>query len=208
MYGNQPDDFEQQLTTGQLLAAAFFTALLFGGLSGLGAWWGYPPVWGTDGGPILSGSSLIWGTVGGAVAGAVMVSSWRNVPLTPIAEDFPVVRALLGAPIPLPAVLIVSASAGIFEELFFRGVLQPILGLWPTAVLFVLLHGYVQWKSWRHLLFTALVILLSAGLGYLAREVALSAAMLAHAVYDVAMLELLKRSPRPEDRRGLEIPRP
>lgn len=208
MYGNQPDDFEQQLSTGQLLAAALFTAVLFGTLSVLGAWWGYPPAWGTEGGRVLTGRSLTWGMAGGVVAGAGMVALWEGVPLTPIAEDFPVVRALLGAQIPLPVVLIVSASAGIFEELFFRGVLQPILGLWPTAVLFVLLHGYVQWASWRHLLFTALVILLSAGLGYLAREVALSAAMLAHAVYDVAMLELLKRSPRPEDRPGREIPRP
>ena len=208
MYGNQPDDVEQQLTTGQLLAAALFTALLFGALSAMGAWWGYGPVWGPVEGPVLTGPSLVWGVAGGAVAGAVMVACWLGIPLTPIAEDFPVVGALLGAPIPLPAVLVVSASAGIFEELFFRGVLQPILGLWPTAVLFVVLHGYVQWASWRHLLFTALVILLSAGLGYLAREVALSAAMLAHAVYDVCMLELLKRSPRPEGRPGLEIPRP
>lgn len=208
MYGNQPDDFEQQLSAGQLLAAALFTAVLFGALSVLGAWWGYPPVWGTEGGRVLTGRSLIWGMVGGVAAGAGMVGLWQGVPLTPIAEDFPVVRALLGAQIPLPVVLIVSASAGIFEELFFRGVLQPILGLWPTAVLFVLLHGYVQWASWRHLLFTALMIVLSAGLGYLAREVALSAAMLAHAVYDVAMLELLKRSPRPGDQPGREIPRP
>jgi membrane protease YdiL (CAAX protease family) len=37
------------------------------------------------------------------------------------------------------AVLAVTSAVG--EELLFRGALQPLIGFWPTAILFGLLHG-------------------------------------------------------------------
>lgn len=37
------------------------------------------------------------------------------------------------------AVLAVTSSVG--EELFFRGALMPLIGFWPTAILFGVLHG-------------------------------------------------------------------
>jgi len=49
-------------------------------------------------------------------------------------------RALLGSPSSV-AIALLAVSSAIGEEIFFRGALQPLLGLWITAVLFGLLHG-------------------------------------------------------------------
>ncbi len=40
-------------------------------------------------------------------------------------------------------ILLISVCAGIGEEIFFRGAIQPMLGVWVTAMLFVFLHGYI-----------------------------------------------------------------
>ena len=36
--------------------------------------------------------------------------------------------------------LLISVTAGVSEEIAFRGALQPIFGLWPTALIFALFH--------------------------------------------------------------------
>ena len=40
-------------------------------------------------------------------------------------------------------ILFYSFCAGIGEEVLFRAGIQPLIGIWPTSVLFVLLHGYI-----------------------------------------------------------------
>jgi membrane protease YdiL (CAAX protease family) len=49
-------------------------------------------------------------------------------------------REALGRPGPA-AICVLAATSAIGEELLFRGVLQHLVGLWPTALLFALLHG-------------------------------------------------------------------
>ena len=44
-------------------------------------------------------------------------------------------------------IFFVSFCAGFGEEVFFRGVLQPIIGIWVTAILFVAIHGYLNPKD-------------------------------------------------------------
>ena len=78
----------------------------------------------------------------------------------------------------------VSVGAGWGEELFFRGVLQGYLGIWWTALLFALLHGFVVWGRWSGALLTAYVFAAGVGLGYLCEQAGLAAAMWAHALYD------------------------
>jgi len=76
--------------------------------------------------------------------------------------------------------------AGLAEELMFRGALQPVLTIWPAAVLFGLLHAYGR-------LYVFLAILAGAGLGYLYDFTgSLAAAVLAHALYNVTVTVLVK----------------
>lgn len=58
-------------------------------------------------------------------------------PLNRLQKEF---GAVLGEQTMLTiAVLAVTSAVG--EELLFRGALQPLVGFWPTAILFGLLHG-------------------------------------------------------------------
>src|SRR5690554_6332552 len=49
----------------------------------------------------------------------------------------------------LPAIIALSICAGFGEELFFRGALQPLMGVWLTAIIFVAIHGYLNPFKWR-----------------------------------------------------------
>jgi membrane protease YdiL (CAAX protease family) len=51
-------------------------------------------------------------------------------------EEF---RFLL-APLDLRGILVLAVSSGIAEETFFRAIMQPVLGLWITSLVFGLLH--------------------------------------------------------------------
>lgn len=77
----------------------------------------------------------------GAGAGLVVVGLThllrRVGPLDRLQKEF---SAMLGKPsVVTVAVLAVTSAVG--EELLFRGALQPLIGFWPTALLFGLLHG-------------------------------------------------------------------
>ena len=87
----------------------------------------------------------------------------------------------------IPAIVFISFCAGFGEELFFRGAIQYWLGIWITAILFVLLHGYIQPKNWKMSVFGVLLIVASASFGYLTTHVGLLSAMVAHTVYDITM---------------------
>src|SRR5712691_12946151 len=55
----------------------------------------------------------------------------------------------------------ISLSAGIGEELLFRGALQPIVGLWWTSSIFTLAHfGSGQFRSmnWQKLIYATSVV--------------------------------------------------
>ncbi len=44
------------------------------------------------------------------------------------------------APLDLRGILVLAVSSGIAEETFFRAIMQPVLGLWITSLVFGLLH--------------------------------------------------------------------
>ncbi len=87
----------------------------------------------------------------------------------------------------LPDLLFLSLAAGIGEELLFRGAIQPFLGIWPTAVLFVALHGYLNPMNPKMSVYGVLMVVVSAGLGYLFEYVGIYAAMTAHFVIDAIL---------------------
>lgn len=90
-----------------------------------------------------------------------------------------------------PDIIFYSLCAGIGEEIFFRGMLQEFFGIWPVAIFFVLIHGYLNFKDWKKSIYGVFLILISAGFGYLYHCFDIYAAILAHAIYDVFMFKLL-----------------
>lgn len=92
----------------------------------------------------------------------------------------------------------VSLCAGIGEEILFRGVIQPYLGIWITAIFFVAIHGYLNPFNRRLFLYGAFMTLVIAAIGYLAQEMGLYGAMLAHALIDLILLWKLTRQGQTE----------
>ncbi len=79
-----------------------------------------------------------------------------------------------------------GASASVGEEVLFRGALQPIFGLWPTAIFFALIHN-------QYMLTPAVLTVLMAGLGFgwLRRRYNTTTAIVAHFLYDFTQAALL-----------------
>ncbi len=102
-------------------------------------------------------------------------------------------RGLLG-PMTLWEVLLAAAASGVAEEIFFRGALQPLLGLWVTSAIFALLHlgPSEAFKVWPVMAFVAGVLL--GGLFEWSGSVWPS--VLAHAAVNfVNLLYLVRREP-------------
>jgi len=88
-------------------------------------------------------------------------------------------------------ILFFSFCAGVGEEIFFRGALQPFGGIWIIAIIFVVLHGYINPKNLRASIYGLILILIVAGMGYLADKVGLISAIAAHMAFDVIMFYFL-----------------
>jgi len=84
--------------------------------------------------------------------------------------------------------VVVALSAGIGEEFFFRGAIDPVIGRWFTALGFVILHGAIRIRDRNGLLFAAFLYASSMGLSALNAWQGLEAAIASHACYDLVML--------------------
>ena len=96
-------------------------------------------------------------------------------------------------------ILFISCCAGIGEELLFRTTVQPVLGVWLTALVFVALHGYLSVHNWPLSIYGGYMVLVAAGLGYLFQEIGIVAAILGHVAIDVALLLFIRAAPMPAD---------
>jgi membrane protease YdiL (CAAX protease family) len=83
--------------------------------------------------------------------------------------------------------LVVALSAGVGEELLFRGAIQPLLGNGWTSLVFALLHTGLP-RSRLLLAFWLYVFAVSLALGVLYQHYGLAAAMAAHAAFDLVFL--------------------
>ena len=95
-------------------------------------------------------------------------------------------------------IVFISLSAGIGEELLFRASVQPFLTIWPTAVLFVFLHGYLSIRNWQLSIYGVYMVFVAAGFGYLYREIGIVSAIAAHTVIDIILLLIIRSIPMPE----------
>lgn len=102
-----------------------------------------------------------------------------------ISEQSAVSAALAQSVTGIPDALLLSLPVAIGEEVFFRGALQPVLGLGPTALFFTALHA-------QYGLTPALAVLLAVGLGlgWLAKRRGTVTAIIAHFVYNFVQLVL------------------
>ena len=79
----------------------------------------------------------------------------------------------------------IAITAGIGEEIAFRGALQPIFGLWWTAILFTVVHlQYTLTPAALLIFFIAIV------LGYMRRYFSLYACITTHFVYNLILVLL------------------
>lgn len=98
-------------------------------------------------------------------------------------------------------VIFLSICAGVGEEIFFRGALQPLIifftdmsiGIWTTAIFFVAIHGYFSYKNKRVNIFAMLLTLFIGFLGWGAYEYTLWLAIAAHFSYDLVLLFYYKK---------------
>lgn len=78
-----------------------------------------------------------------------------------------------------------AATAAVGEEIAYRGALQPVFGLWPTAIAFALTHAqYTLTPAWLIILGVAVAF------GWLRQQYGTGAAMLAHFVYNFIPLAI------------------
>lgn len=88
----------------------------------------------------------------------------------------------------IPAILLISFCAGFGEELLFRFAIQRYFGIWPTAIIFIAIHGYLKPKKHTINIYGILMIFVAAGFGYLYEYVGIWSAILSHTLIDIILL--------------------
>ncbi|MFC1960931.1 CPBP family intramembrane glutamic endopeptidase [Chloroflexota bacterium] len=94
-------------------------------------------------------------------------------------------QAISGSVTSMVAALLVALFSSVGEEVAFRGALQPVMGLWPTAILFALIH--IQYQ-----LTPATLIILVVGLllGLTRKYFGTVAAITTHFFYNFTLLTI------------------
>jgi membrane protease YdiL (CAAX protease family) len=95
-------------------------------------------------------------------------------------------------------IIFYSTCAAVGEEVLFRGAIQQWIFVWPTAVLFVLLHGYLNPRKIMLFIYGLFLILVSAGFGYLYYFYGIWSAITAHMLFDILMFWVIVRL-RPDE---------
>jgi uncharacterized protein len=142
----------------------------------------------------LSGSKAFWIQIGVGLAFGVVSAKagWQIVEL-PKLHKTKVFFAEIIQPLKLNIVeiLLISVCAGVGEELFFRGVVQPLLGIWVTSLLFVLLHGYLNPFNIPLTFYGIFMVLVIGVMGLFTEHVGILTAIIAHVTIDFILLQKL-----------------
>lgn len=178
------------ITRKGIFQLASLTLLGFGGLGLLVIGYSGKPVLETVlSGPFIwyiqLGTGVLYGGITAFVAWVIV-----SLPLLSATRSF-FVNLIQPLHLSWWAIIYISLCAGIGEELFFRGALQPYLGIWLTSIVFVALHGYLNPWNWRLSIYGVFMTFAIAGLGYLTQHLGLLSAMVAHTVIDVYLLRQL-----------------
>ncbi len=116
----------------------------------------------------------------------IIANIWQAVTPTDIFQQQTQLSEELGASInTLSMGFLIAGTAALGEEIAFRGALQPIFGLWPTAILFAFIHiQYLLTPA------TLIIVIVGLGLGYLRQRYNTTAAIVAHFLYDFGLIAL------------------
>ncbi|MFK8046714.1 MAG: CPBP family intramembrane glutamic endopeptidase [Crocinitomicaceae bacterium] len=95
-------------------------------------------------------------------------------------------------------VVFLSVAAGFGEEVFFRGALQPLIGILGTSFVFVLIHGYFSLKNVVLNVFGILLFGFIVFISWMAKEYSLWHAIAAHFSYDLVLLFYYKKMQQTE----------
>ena len=90
-------------------------------------------------------------------------------------------------------IFFISACAGIGEETLFRGAIQPMLGVWTTAMLFVFLHGYISPFNLPLSVYGIYMTVVIGVVGLMALHLGIITAISAHFVIDYVLLVRLSK---------------
>lgn len=132
-------------------------------------------------------------------------ASWQIVELPLLAKTkFFFVRLIKPLQLSTLEIIFISICAGVGEELFFRGAIQPLLGIWMTSILFVLLHGYLNPFNMPMTYYGIYMVLVIGVLGLMTEHFGILTAMIAHTIIDVMLLTELSRASLPDEEKKEE----
>ena len=141
--------------------AAVFYAVMAAGALGLMVAFDVDPVLQIFG---PAESEPLWGATAGAGVGLLIVAlshlARHTRAMDGMRREF---ASVLGRQ-SHAAVFVIALTSAIGEEMLFRGALQPLLGVWPTVVIFGLLHGGGIRRLWTWTVFATLGGAIFAGL--------------------------------------------
>ncbi|MFZ6052812.1 CPBP family intramembrane glutamic endopeptidase [Halocola ammonii] len=145
---------------------------------------------------LFRGKIPIWQQLGiGLLAG--LASGWcaQKIVDQPFMEEVNIRYSRMIGELHLtwPQIVYVSLSAGIGEEILFRGAIQPFLGILITAVIFVAIHGYLNPRDWKISLYGLFMTVVISVLGWFTSEYGILIAIVAHSMIDLYLLTVMKR---------------
>lgn len=89
--------------------------------------------------------------------------------------------------------IVISVCAGFGEELLFRGAIQPYMGIIVTAVFFVAIHGYLNFRDWRITIYGIVMSIFMCGLGWMTKCYGIWSAVMAHTMIDIVLLLMMSK---------------
>lgn len=127
--------------------------------------------------------------LGSALGSLIAVLGWELLKTNYLKQELNKYSSLFSPEsLSYPLIIFVSLSAGIGEEIFFRGVIQPFLGVVLTAVIFVAIHGYLNPKNIRISIYGVYMTVAIILIGYLTQLFGLISAISAHTFIDIILL--------------------
>ncbi len=171
--------------------ATFYGAVLLVGFFWHGVTQDTNDIWRLD--PTQDLFTLLWTAMLGVVAGLLTVQAFRALQarmlwLGELHREF---ASIFGRPDTRELVLIAAASA-LGEELLFRGAMLDAWGLWPSSLVFALLHIPPRRSLWP---WTVSALLMGLGFGVLTLVTGnLGAAVAAHFVINLQNLTYITRN--------------
>lgn len=131
----------------------------------------------------------------GAAAGlAVVALTWAARRLGPVRRLNAELGALIGR-LDTGQIAVLAVVSAVGEELLFRAALQPLIGFWPTALVFGLMHGGTRRRLWPWAIFATLAGLLLGWLTLLTGS--LLAAIACHLTVNFWNLHAMTEPPPP-----------